>query len=647
MDNVVSLDQLFHRRVFQVPDYQRGYSWERQQISEFLEDLELLGDRRYHYTGTIVLHQVGQSEQLMDTDGNSYFPVDIVDGQQRLTTIVLLLDSISRYLVNCSDTAKGISQGIKRNFVASLNVNGQSLFKLSLNTDTDHFFKQSILSEQLGVEGPQITSERRLAEAKQQIASYLERKAGQGEGDSEEWLRALYSKLATKLRFTLYEVEDDAEVGVIFEVMNDRGKPLTNLEKVKNYLLYASTSLSVPNELAKSVNSAWAEILQQLMSAGLVSSADEDRLLRAHWLVDYNPQSRQWQGSRSVKEKFSLRNYVGRHQDFLSDLLSYTEGLRASCIVVCDAYNPDRIDAFSTFKSKPKIRAEVVEWSKKLRRTGFLATFLPLLIAVRRGCPDEPTKYLDILKLCEKFAFRVYSWNQYRSNAGQASLFRLANDLATKKKTYPETLDQLTYELASWCGPSDFHDEGPDGNAATWYSWSGLRYFLYEYESSLALQQGASPIVPWDELNSRDLQDTIEHILPQSIAGRMYWEGKFTHQQHGQYVHDLGNLTLTKHNSAYQNKPFPEKKGAVNSEGHCYAKSPLFVERELAQWTDWDSEAIDKRRSALLEWAGNRWTVEQTEISPETSELELGESDESYYEDEADAEYDAEFPIDA
>ena len=54
MDNVVSLDELFHKRVFRVPDYQRGYSWEEQQVQEFLEDLELIGSRRYHYTGTVV-----------------------------------------------------------------------------------------------------------------------------------------------------------------------------------------------------------------------------------------------------------------------------------------------------------------------------------------------------------------------------------------------------------------------------------------------------------------------------------------------------------------------------------------------------------------------------------------------------------------
>ncbi len=635
MNNIVSLDELFHKRLFRVPDYQRGYSWEHQQVREFLEDLDLLPDHRYHYTGTIVLHEHRSHEQRMDVDGNAYALVDVVDGQQRLTTIVLLLDGIRRSLFSQSDMGKGLSQGIKRNFVSAQDESGLPLFKLSLNTDTDHFFKDSILSEQPGVEGPQITSERRLADAKHQISRYLEGKVAGSAG--QEWLKTQYKKLATQLRFTLYEVEDDAEVGIIFEVMNDRGKPLTNLEKVKNYLLYISTSLAVPNDLSSSVNSAWAEILQQLMSAGLVSSGDEDRLLRAHWLAYHNPQSREWQGSRSIKGTFNLRNYIARHEDLLNDLHSYTEGLRASSVVVCDAYNPNRTDAFASFKGRPKIRLEVVEWSNKLRRTGFLATFLPLLIAVRRGWPDDPDKYLNVLKVCETFAFRVYSWKQYRSNAGQASLFRLGNELATGKRKYDETLQSLNDHLAYWCGTDGFEDKGVSGDPATWYRWGGLRYFLYEYETSLASEQGASPIVQWDELHTRDLQDTIEHILPQSISKQTYWEKRFTAPQHEQYAHDLGNLTLTKHNSSYGNKPFPEKRGSVTSNGHCYSKSPFFAERELVQWEDWDTIAIDQRRSKLLNWARDRWAVESSNPVATLGELEQNEPTEDI-EDE-DSEY--------
>ena len=452
MNNVIPLDDLFRKRLFRVPDYQRGYSWEEQQVEEFLEDLELLGPQRYHYTGTVVLHESDSVTRPMDRDGNTYVPVEIVDGQQRITTIILLLDGISRSLEGFSATAKGLSQGIRKNFIATRGISGQPLYKLSLNQDTDHFFKSSVLAEQLGVEGPQITSERRLAAAKEMIAAYLATHLATGGEAGEKWLQTLYTKVATQLRFTLYEVEDEAEVGVIFEVMNDRGKPLTDLEKVKNFLLHTSIAIDVDNELAKAVNGAWAEILRQLMAAGLVSGADEDRLLRAHWLTHYNPQSRQWKGSRSVKDEFDLRKHRERREELLDSLHRYTEGLRASCICFCDAYQPGRPDSFQSFDGKPKTRREVVEWSAKLGRVGVIAPFLPILLAVRARWPNDPRKYLRILKLCEAFAFRVYRLTGYRADAGQSALFRLGYDLAHKKENFAGAVERLKRQLAYWCG---------------------------------------------------------------------------------------------------------------------------------------------------------------------------------------------------
>ena len=109
MDNVVSLPTLFQQRLFQVPDYQRGYSWERQQVGEFLDDLELIGPGRLHYTGTVVLHEPeSDTGSIMDEEGNAYKRVNVVDGQQRLTTIVILLDGIRRCLEDLSDTARNL-----------------------------------------------------------------------------------------------------------------------------------------------------------------------------------------------------------------------------------------------------------------------------------------------------------------------------------------------------------------------------------------------------------------------------------------------------------------------------------------------------------------------------------------------------------
>lgn len=642
MNNVVPLDDLFLKRLFRVPDYQRGYSWEEKQVTEFLEDLELLGPRRYHYTGTVVLHE--SETPQMDEGGNTYVPVEIVDGQQRLTTIVLLLDGISRSLDRFSDKAKRLSHGIRTNFIVTTGINGQPLFKLSLNQDTDHYFKNGVLAKQPGVEGPQITSERRLAAAKEKIADHLSTHL-KIEGEAgEKWLRTLYTKVATQLRFTLYEVEDEAEVGVIFEVMNDRGKPLTDLEKVKNFLLHSSIAINVDNQLAKAVNDTWAKMLRQLMAADLVSGVDEDRLLRAHWLTHYNPQSRQWKGSRSVKDEFDLREYKERRKDLLDRLHRYTERLRASCICFCDAYQPSHPDSFRSFVGKPKSRTAVIEWSAKLARVGVIAPFLPLLLAVRERWPNDPEKYLEILKLCEAFAFRVYRLAGYRSDAGQSALFRLGYDLAHKSENFAGAVERLKRELAHRCDNEEFINRTSENHqqVRSAYHWRGLRYFLYEYEIDLALKQGASPKVTWDELRKRDLRDTIEHILPQSISEQPYWKGRFrSTRSHQQYVHDLGNLTLTKHNPYYSNKPFRTKRGSVDAEGHCYAKSPFYVERELTRWENWNASAIKERRAKLLEWAKERWAVDLSELEKkEVEPVDFGEPDE-----DPDKELDEEFDL--
>ena len=86
-----------------------------------------------------------------------------------------------------------------------------------------------------------------------------------GVGDEyEEWLLGFYNKITSQLKVSLYNVSDTSEVGIIFEVMNDRGKPLSDLEKVKNYLLYVSSKLSIENhDLAERINKTWSNIFRR------------------------------------------------------------------------------------------------------------------------------------------------------------------------------------------------------------------------------------------------------------------------------------------------------------------------------------------------------------------------------------------------
>ena len=617
MNDTKSLQELFNNRIFRVPDYQRGYAWE-QQVREFLDDLELLSLNRRHYTGTIILHQPEAIIEKYDNEGKSYVQWHIVDGQQRFTTIVLLLSEISRALSEY-ESSRVLSQGIRKNYVEAADLDGLPLHKLSLNEDTDDFFKEGILPESPSIAGPQVESAQRLSNAKKQIAEYLCTIGG------EKSLQNLYRKVTTRLHFNLYEVETEAEVGMIFEVVNSRGKPLTELEKVKNYLLYTASSFDIGEgnrkEFAKSVNQAWANILKQLMAAELGSPAGEDQMLRAHWLMQYDPQPKNWEGHGSIRSRFDLREYQGNHTELLRELHKYVNGLRDACICFCDALRPVRSNAFNNFNGD--VRDDIIRWNEKLVRIGVIATFLPLLMAARTRWPSEPKKYLEIVRLCELFAFRVYRAAESNSNYRQAALFRIAYEVAHGME-FDDAVRRVKKEMTPWANNrfNDFTNiEKPDH----WYWWRGLRYFLYEYEEHLASARGVSPRVSWEEIGSGE---SVEHVLPQTIENQSHWQQFFDADTHKKYVHDIGNLVLTKDNSSLSNKSFPDKKGTIDAEWPCYATSSLFQERELALQDDWTPEAIDKRRSRLLDWARERWHVDFSDIYPaEPDDIEESNSD--------------------
>ena len=93
-DMVKRISQIFADQVFHVPDYQRGYAWEQRQWNDLLEDLELLPEGRNHFTGTLVLRPRNDGNgQILDHQMTAYNAYDIIDGQQRLTTVVISAQS--------------------------------------------------------------------------------------------------------------------------------------------------------------------------------------------------------------------------------------------------------------------------------------------------------------------------------------------------------------------------------------------------------------------------------------------------------------------------------------------------------------------------------------------------------------------------
>jgi len=135
------------------------------------------------------------------------------------------------------------------------------------------------------------------------------------------------------------------------------------------------------HDLEEQINDAWAEIFRRLMTSGLTAAEYEDRLLRAHWFMAYDPVQKNWDGSKSIKQRFHLRIDPAEHKTLLGEVRAYVRSLRDSVLVFTEVFAPTQSGAFSAYPQERQ--AELREWAMKLPRTGVLSTFLPALMAVR------------------------------------------------------------------------------------------------------------------------------------------------------------------------------------------------------------------------------------------------------------------------
>ena len=627
--------EIFDRTLLRVPDYQRGYAWERRHLEEFWEDLEVLPLHARHYTGTVVL--LRSPDEPVSDDRRVHFSVaDIVDGQQRLTTLVLLLNEVRRRLLEA-----GASQPAEQIATHYLWVErgGKKRAILQLGSDIDGFWQRRVLTDDGNMETPSVHSERRLLEARAFFEGKVSALVAAGAPNATDRLLELNDKLTEQMRFTLYEVDDASQVGVIFETLNDRGKPLTELEKAKNYLLFLASGLADGHRraLSEDINRSWSQVYERLMRAGKRKQISEDAFLRAHWLMSEDPQPRNWAGTASLKKRFPRQRYWQQLEDLSHDVRNYATGLERAARAFADIHHPRADDAFADMEEP--LRASVRGSSERLRRLWALATFQPLLIAVRLTHPRDAELYLQVVELCERFAFRVYRLRGFRSNTGQTRMYRLANNLYTGRIDSEQLVDSLRSEILSRCSSKAFDRAfAAEGDETNWYSWGGLRYFLFEYE--MHLSRGRQEHLTWQGLAKRQLEETIEHIMPQSPRTGDWTE--FDEVERRKLTHDLGNLVLTLDNSHYSNRSFEAKRGSpgstVGGPDACYARSLLIQERAIADRETWTPEEVRRRKGQLVDWARERWSVdgedEQEEappvLDPDEDDLEdLGDDDEN------------------
>ena len=478
-----TLPSIFKGRLLTIPDYQRGYAWDDKQVKEMLKDIDHLidaGTDMRHYTGTLVLSQPENVEQ------DEYH---VVDGQQRLTTLVILLCLLVEYLPE--DERDEFSSNYLRR-----GERGSDRSVLRLNSETRLFFERVVMDDgNAANELATLEAHVRLLSARKIIYSWLRNRI-----NSSTSAQAIKNTVESKLGFLVYAPKEDAETGIMFEVINNRGKALSELEKVKNYLIYCCVKLQATT-LRESINVDWSDILKNLNTAKKTSPADEGAFLRYCVVVHFklNKTDSQY-GYDELKKRLLVDSAINSKDekfDLIKKMSNFVSFIKMAALWYARLYGRQHIELEE--KLKPLL--------DQIRAQEQHASIMPLFLSLVIKLKGKDVRLLSLLKLLETLNFRVYMTRNMtsRNDTGQGDLYYLAsryyhdellNDFSDEQKRIAresienedDALEFKLTEFIDWRAPDSLFKDSfvlkPD-SPDDFYKWGGLRYFLMNYEADL------------------------------------------------------------------------------------------------------------------------------------------------------------------
>ncbi|MCW0323482.1 DUF262 domain-containing protein [Pantoea dispersa] len=645
--NLISVSKIFTEKLLRIPDYQRGYAWTNKEVSEFWNDLTFLEPNKNHYVGVLTLEDVPSKnveswvEDHWIIFSKSYKPHYIVDGQQRITTVIILIQSIIEEVSRRED-------GIQLNYTDLVDIRRKFIFEEKSRTssrsyifgyDKDNpsyeYLKKNIFQEDSvnssTVENTIYTQN--LSNAK----AFFCEKLKDMEISSIEFV---YKKLTQHFLFNSYSLDEEIDTYVAFETMNNRGKPLSHLELLKNRLIYLTTKIDEndhhKSSLRHSINECWKS-MYHFLGRAMANRLDDDTFLYHHSTIYFKEllisKEKPAEDDDKVYKIYDIPMYVYeveeyRHLDhmfihtnnrsvLLDDIFSakpindesrnhemtldminqYVKNLKKSVETWYNIHNP----------TQSNLNLEIIEWLSKINKIRHWTTTRLLLLEVLNGnySKDEVVSFLKNIErilLVQTMLYRHY-YSESSEFAPLALYLKRHKNLPNVTAKVKDAADHLIKVAQS---PGAFRESFKNGD---FYTWPGIRYFLYQYEYKLKSNtKNYRDKLSWDEFSKNEHDKdfkTIEHIYPQTPKHK-YWRDLFkglSTKQKKMLRNSPGNLVALSHakNSSLSNKPFSEKKKDYRN--GCYS------EIALTEFEDWGKDEILNRSVELMHFLDTNWEL--------------------------------------
>ena len=564
------LQTLFAERVFRIPHYQRFYSWVSRQREDLFADLRKLaaaGPDQHHFMATLVCFRTAETQ----TVGVSQYRIfDVVDGQQRLTTLILLLKAIELAMeADSADRAELHNVIVKRD---------SHLILLQTNNSNELIFNRFLREGTVPSDVEIVTrADVNLAEGIVQCRDFV------GQWQTERPLSELLRLVMHRLGFVVYDTEDPRAVYTVFEVLNSRGLPVDWLDKCKSVLMGRAFELAPTGEVRDAEITAlqkiWGNIYQEIAKEDVPG---EQVLRIAATLFHGASGSKPRSAEDSLEVMRAEAEEIGRPREFSDRILSIARQLTAL------ASNAQLGPVTDILHSR----------------------ILAVALLLAKGV--TATERASLLEQWERTTFRIFGLHGYDARNKIGDYVRLAARIVREDPTM-QTFGQILPALRD-IGAKCPIEKGVTMGLANRDCYEDdvdlCRYVLWRYEEHLATAAGAGATPDPAERTAiwrRTANDTIEHIFPQSGETAPAWRGRMRAGSRpaepvSAHVGRIGNLVLLPKalNSQASARPFAEKK-------LLYARHNLRSIQEVLPQEQWTLREIEEREQHILDWARQRW----------------------------------------
>jgi hypothetical protein len=564
------------RKVFNIPPYQRAFAWGDRQLQDFIDDIENQDLAKDYFLGTILFQEKGKID--------NFEVIDIVDGQQRITTLIIFMKLLLDKLKAHGDDVAILEETY---------IEYRKECKLRVLPQDNDFFKSYILQDSNITEDIIRTpSQRRLLGAKnylrQQLTTY-----------SLETLREFKDKIE-RTKILTYSVVDNAEATLIFETTNDRGKSLTNLEKTKSFLMYKTYLASDNPEIhLDTIQSRFSDIYRD--HEVIEEKIGEDSILQYHFIA-----FEEWTISRGNKE---YQRYVPMVKQKINHLVNAQN--TSGAIAYIDKYSRELRETFAIVQS---LILSSDNHLIDIFALGRPANVYPLLIKTYKLDQSESkTNFKKVAKLVEIISFRVFGIRRRRTDAGIDKLYTLARDF---RGNFGNLISQLKDMIGEYCNNTDFRNRLLSPSFYYDIASNDQNYLFWKYENHLRkTEQPIFAEMSYQEFSSRDKKTrlSIEHIAPQNpkeakVVADTSVLPRMSKDFEEKYLDSIGNLTIDplSANISKSNSGF-----AVKDQKY-FRKAPLKTQNELSTFLNpetnkWAANSIEKRRDKILQFALSYW----------------------------------------